>query len=77
MYADDESYHDGHGRVYERCGIDESEGCLVVLRPDGYVSVIRDLNERDELVAFFDRLNSRLSLVKTIISGDANVRASL
>ncbi|THW85520.1 2-polyprenyl-6-methoxyphenol hydroxylase [Aureobasidium pullulans] len=77
VYADDESYHDGHGRVYERCGINESEGCLVVLRPDGYVSVIRDLNERDELVAFFDRLNSRSSLVKTIISGDANVRASL
>jgi hypothetical protein len=35
------------------------------------------LNERDELVAFFDRLNSRSSLVKTIISEDADIRASL
>ncbi|KAI1398908.1 FAD binding domain protein [Hypoxylon fuscum] len=58
VYADDESYHDGHGHVYERCGINKDEGCLVVLRPDGYISVICALAEAGDLVEFFDGLKS-------------------
>ncbi|KAH9997467.1 FAD binding domain protein [Xylariaceae sp. FL0662B] len=56
VYADDESYHDGNGHVYERCGINKDDGCLIVLRPDGYISVICALEEANELVEFFDGL---------------------
>ncbi|KAI1085421.1 FAD binding domain protein [Whalleya microplaca] len=57
VYADDESYHDGHGHAYERCGISKDDGCLIVLRPDGYISVICQLEEASELVKFFAGLN--------------------
>lgn len=59
VYADDESYHDGHGHVYERCGIKKDMGCLVVLRPDGYISVICALDETSVLIDFFDGLKSQ------------------
>ncbi|KAI2602379.1 FAD binding domain protein [Hypoxylon sp. NC1633] len=58
VYVDDESYHDGHGHVYERCGIDKDEGCLVVLRPDGYISLMCALQEMSELADFFEGLKS-------------------
>ncbi|KAK2592651.1 hypothetical protein QQS21_009650 [Conoideocrella luteorostrata] len=58
VYADDESYHDGHGHAYERCGIDRSTGCMVLLRPDGYVSLICGLDDTNALVTFLDQLNS-------------------
>uniref|UniRef100_A0A8H7N2X0 FAD-binding domain-containing protein n=1 Tax=Bionectria ochroleuca TaxID=29856 RepID=A0A8H7N2X0_BIOOC len=56
IYADDDSYHDGHGRVYERCGINKEEGCFIVVRPDGYISTIRSLNQTTEILAFFSDL---------------------
>ena len=59
VYADDESYHEGHGHAYERCGIDKEEGALVLLRPDGYVSVIVSFEEEHEIVSFFDRLKQK------------------
>ncbi|OCK74799.1 FAD binding domain protein [Lepidopterella palustris CBS 459.81] len=76
VYADDESYHDGHGHVYERCGINKDEGCLVVLRPDGYISVICALEEASELVEFFDELKSKPKSM-TGVSGEVEIRASL
>lgn len=35
IYADCESYHRGHGQIYQNLGIDSEEGAVVVLRPDG------------------------------------------
>jgi phenol 2-monooxygenase len=35
LYADCESYHQGHGRVYDNLGIDAERGALIVVRPDG------------------------------------------
>ncbi|KFY94209.1 hypothetical protein V500_03367 [Pseudogymnoascus sp. VKM F-4518 (FW-2643)] len=34
IYADDISYHEGHGQAYENYGVDKKKGCGVILRPD-------------------------------------------
>lgn len=53
IYVDDESYHEGHGQAYENYGVDPKRGCIVVLRPDQYVSWIGDLEDTHELDRFF------------------------
>ncbi|KAK5996177.1 Phenol 2-monooxygenase fsqG [Cladobotryum mycophilum] len=58
VYADDESYHDGHGQVYQRCGIDRDDGCAVVVRPNGYVSLICELDQADQITDFFNSLGA-------------------
>ncbi|KAK9311634.1 hypothetical protein V1524DRAFT_370967 [Lipomyces starkeyi] len=40
IYADDDSYHEGHGHAYEKYGIDPKVGAVVVLRPDSYVAQV-------------------------------------
>jgi phenol 2-monooxygenase len=34
IYADCESWHCGHGKAYEKYGIDSERGCLIVVRPE-------------------------------------------
>lgn len=53
VYADDESYHDGHGQAYQRCGIDRDDGCVVTMRPDGYSSLICRMDQTSQISAFF------------------------
>ena len=53
VYADDESYHDGHGLAYQRCGIDRDDGCVVIMRPDGYASLICRIEQTCQISAFF------------------------
>ncbi|EPS45902.1 hypothetical protein H072_107 [Dactylellina haptotyla CBS 200.50] len=55
IYADDESYHEGHGRVYENFGIDRDEGCIVIVRPDGYVATVVAVDNTNSLEAYFAR----------------------
>jgi phenol 2-monooxygenase (NADPH) len=76
VYADDESYHHGHGHVYERCGIDQEDGGLVVLRPDGYISAICALEEVSVLADFFAGLREVPRSVKAR-SGKTWTTASL
>jgi phenol 2-monooxygenase len=45
IFADDESYHQGHGHAYAKYGINPSFGALVVIRPDGYVSSVQPLSD--------------------------------
>lgn len=52
IFVDDQSYHEGHGRIYENLGIDLA-GCSVVLRPDQYVSYVGPMDAYDELDKFF------------------------
>ncbi|KAJ6189896.1 FAD binding domain protein [Penicillium mononematosum] len=58
VYTDDESYHDGHGEVYERCGIDRDVGCVVVIRPDGYCSLLCKMDQTNQITDLFDGLHS-------------------
>lgn len=53
VFVDDESYHEGHGRLYETFGIGREEGCLVVLRPDQYVSYVGRLEDYEGVDRFF------------------------
>lgn len=43
IFADDETYHQGHGQAYKKYGIRPGQGCFVVVRPDGYVGAVEPL----------------------------------
>jgi phenol 2-monooxygenase (NADPH) len=45
VFVDDESYHEGHGHAYRNYGVDEDRGCVVLVRPDGYVSYIGEIED--------------------------------
>ncbi|KAJ0413345.1 FAD binding domain-containing protein [Aspergillus carlsbadensis] len=53
IFVDDVSYHEGHGKLYETFGIDPEKGCLVVLRPDQYVSYVGPLEDYDAVDRLF------------------------
>jgi phenol 2-monooxygenase len=53
IYADDLSYHEGHGQAYDNYGVDKNNGCVVILRPDQYVSWIGDLEDVNDMDRFF------------------------
>ena len=43
-----------HADIFEMRGIDRSDGCIVVVRPDQYVAHVLPLTGYAELSAFFD-----------------------
>ncbi|KEZ41684.1 hypothetical protein SAPIO_CDS6851 [Scedosporium apiospermum] len=53
VFVDEMSYHEGHGQAYENYGIDPRTGCLVVVRPDQYVSWVGDLEDVADMDRFF------------------------
>jgi phenol 2-monooxygenase len=53
IYVDAQSHHEGHGQAYLNYGVDPTEGCLVVLRPDQHVSYIGGLEDLDAVNMFF------------------------
>lgn len=53
ILVDDQSYHEGHGHIYDNYGIDPDEGCVVILRPDQYISYIGPLDDYEALDKFF------------------------
>ncbi len=55
LFADDASYHDGHGAAYASYGIDSAagEGCLVVIRPDQIVAAIAGYGDLGPLEALW------------------------
>lgn len=54
IFVDDASYHEGHGQAYQNYGIDPHSGCVVIVRPDQYVSWIGKLEDVKEMNEFFD-----------------------
>lgn len=52
ILVDEESYHEGHGKMYETFDI-SSQGCVVVLRPDQYVSYVGPLEDVGAVNRFF------------------------
>ncbi|EEU33337.1 uncharacterized protein NECHADRAFT_89551 [Fusarium vanettenii 77-13-4] len=54
VFVDDVSYHEGHGQAYASYGIDTTRGCVVVVRPDQYVSWIGELEDVDDMERFFE-----------------------
>ena len=64
IYADDVSYHEGHGKIYQEFGISE-DGCIVVVRPDQYVSYVGSLENTEAINKFFSGF-MRESTVKPV-----------
>jgi len=53
VFVDDESYHEGHGKAYENYGIDAKTGAGVIVRPDGYVSWVGEMDDYETMEQFF------------------------
>jgi phenol 2-monooxygenase len=53
IYADCESWHVPHPHSYAAWGINEDRGCVVVVRPDGYTSLVVDFEDTDVLDKYF------------------------
>lgn len=49
LYCDEESWHDGHGHAYEGYGIDPSQGAVVIVRPDQYVSAVYGMEDCESI----------------------------
>jgi len=45
VYTDEPSYNFGHGEIYKNRGVSREQGCVVVVRPDQYVSAVVPLGE--------------------------------
>lgn len=59
IFVDEESYHQGHGKVYEGYAIDLSRGPVaIIVRPDQYVSKICPLEDHEAIIGFFNGLCS-------------------
>lgn len=52
IYVDEESYHEGHGKIYETFGV-SPQGCILIIRPDQYVSYVGPLEEPEAVDKFF------------------------
>ncbi|KAK4986753.1 hypothetical protein LTR66_007786 [Elasticomyces elasticus] len=53
IFVDDQSYHEGHGQIYQNYGIDRQQGCAVILRPDQYVSYVGPMDDHEAIDKFF------------------------
>ncbi|CAI6341361.1 unnamed protein product [Periconia digitata] len=54
VYIDDEHYNAGHGHAYEKYGVDPSQGAVVIVRPDQYVSKVTTLDDLAGVEKFFE-----------------------
>ncbi|KAK0101985.1 hypothetical protein ONS96_005953 [Cadophora gregata f. sp. sojae] len=53
IFVDDVSYHEGYGNAYENYGVDRSNGCVVILRPDQYVAWVGALEDTEAMDQYF------------------------
>lgn len=56
VFADDKDIHGVHGEGYKKCGVRSDEGCLVVVRPDGYVGLVAGLLDVETVATYFHGL---------------------
>ncbi|KAF3393385.1 3-hydroxybenzoate 4-monooxygenase [Talaromyces pinophilus] len=53
-FVDCESYNSGHGHTYDTYQIDKTEGAVVVVRPDHYISLVTSLTDYNTIGDFFE-----------------------
>lgn len=73
VFTDEPSYNFGGGRAYADRGIDRERGCIVIVRPDQYVSGVLPLAEEAHgmLQSFFDGfLNVQKGNLANGVNGD-------
>jgi phenol 2-monooxygenase len=56
VFVDDASFHEGDGKAYEGYGVDKEMGCVVAVRPDGYVGFMGELEDTAGLEGYFSVL---------------------
>ncbi|KAI1868507.1 uncharacterized protein JN550_006423 [Neoarthrinium moseri] len=54
VYTDDISVHEGFDDAYKNYGIDKERGCVVIARPDQIVAWVGELEDFDDLQAYFE-----------------------
>lgn len=56
VFTDEESYGFGSGEIYKNRGINKEKGCILIVRPDQYISVVLPLSEAAHtlMMEFFD-----------------------
>ena len=52
VYVDGSTLHEGHCDAYKRLGIGP-DGCIILVRPDGYVSLVCKMGDIDQVKTFF------------------------
>jgi phenol 2-monooxygenase len=73
LFVDDESYHEGHGQIYQNYGIDPKTGCAVIIRPDQYVSYVGPLDDYEAMDKFFSSFMRAKPDVKEAAAGAESV----
>jgi len=56
IFVDAPSYHEGFGEAYKNYGVDKSQGCVVISRPDQYIGYIGSLEDASEIESYFDTI---------------------
>lgn len=74
VFVDEVSYGGVDGKAYENYGVSKERGCVVIVRPDQYVSHILDLEDEKEIEAFFGGIlvpqgKEQLESTSDVISG--------
>lgn len=76
IYADDDTYFAGHGHIYERLEIDPKAGCVVVVRPDQYVSLVCRVDEFERIGELLEALLACFQLMRSQFSQAPSSTAS-
>lgn len=68
IFADDMSYHHGHGKAYNTYGVDPKVGAIIIVRPDTYVAGIHSFSIEGvkEVEQFFSRFMTKLPKMPSI-----------
>lgn len=56
IFVDTKPYYEEHGQAYQNYGVDPKRGCVVIARPDQYVSWIGDLEDDEDLQNYFKNI---------------------
>jgi phenol 2-monooxygenase len=56
VFTDELDYNNVHGKAYVNYRIDKEKGCVVIVRPDQYVSWVGDLEDLKDMEEFFGRI---------------------
>lgn len=56
IFIDMKPYYGEHGQAYQNYGIDKESGCVIIVRPDQYVSWIGDLKDVQDVQNYFENI---------------------
>ncbi|EMC99609.1 hypothetical protein BAUCODRAFT_63744 [Baudoinia panamericana UAMH 10762] len=72
VFTDEESYGFGFGEIYKNREVDQEKGCLIVVRPDQYVSAVLPLSGDAAEKGLEELFRGFMLLQKRAVNGMAN-----